>query len=297
MKSTTIPSISLSLPSIKALVELSKLRLSSLVVFSALIGYGLAIKDGNYDIWNILLFALGSLLVTSAANGINQMIEKDLDKLMSRTALRPLPTGRMSLAQAMIFCILSGSLGIFILFYFSNILTAALAMLSLVLYAFVYTPLKRHSSAAVAVGAIPGALPPLIGWVAIHGFIGIEALILFSIQFIWQFPHFWAIAWVLDEDYKKAGFRLLPGRGERDATTAFQIMIYTLWLIPFGIMPALFGFTGVISAVIAIVAGSAFLTLTFHLMRDCSKEAARKIMFASFIYLPVVQVAFLLDKI
>jgi protoheme IX farnesyltransferase len=281
----------------QALAQLSKLRLSSLVVFSALIGYGLAVQQGSWTIAGLLLFGLGSLCVTASANSINQILEKDLDRLMNRTRNRPLPTGRLSVKEAVVFAIIAGSLGMVFLYASSNLLTVALAMLSLMLYAFVYTPLKRVSTLAVPVGAIPGALPPLIGWVAVSGSLTVEPLILFSIQFIWQFPHFWAIAWVLDDDYRRAGFQLLPGSGRKDVSTALQIVIYTLWLIPLGIMPTLFGLTGIYSGVIAIVSGSLFLATTFYLMKDCSMASAKRIMFGSFLYLPVVQIAFLLDKL
>jgi len=165
------------------------------------------------------------------------------------------------------------------------------------LYSFVYTPLKRVGPIAVFVGAIPGALPPLLGWVAATGEISHMALVIFGIQFIWQFPHFWAIAWVADEDYKRAGFRLLPFGGKKDLNTAIQIMTYTLFLLPLGLMPAYFGLTGINSAIVVTICGVLFLAQTLQLMRDCSRQAALKIMFGSFIYLPVLQIALLLDKL
>ncbi|MFN3840761.1 MAG: protoheme IX farnesyltransferase, partial [Cyclobacteriaceae bacterium] len=180
---------------------------------------------------------------------------------------------------------------------FSNVLTTLLSVLSMILYSFVYTPLKRVGSIAVFVGAIPGALPPLLGWTAATGSISHEALIIFSIQFIWQFPHFWAIAWLADEDYKKAGFKLLPFGGSKDFNTAIQIMIYTLFLLPLGLLPAKFGVTGIDSAIVATVCGVLFLAQTFSLMRDGSRQSARRIMFGSFLYLPIVQMAYLLDKV
>jgi protoheme IX farnesyltransferase len=161
----------------------------------------------------------------------------------------------------------------------------------------VYTPLKRVGSIAVFVGAIPGALPPLLGWTAATGSISHEALIIFGIQFIWQFPHFWAIAWVADEDYKRAGFKLLPGDGQRDLNTAIQIVIYTLFLIPLGLLPAKFGITGINSAIVATVCGVLFLAQTFYLLKSTDREAALRIMFGSFLYLPIVQIAYLMDKI
>jgi protoheme IX farnesyltransferase len=167
----------------------------------------------------------------------------------------------------------------------------------MILYSFVYTPLKRVGPIAVFVGAIPGALPPLLGWTAATGHISYEAMIIFGIQFIWQFPHFWAIAWVADEDYKRAGFKLLPCGGQKDLNTAIQIMIYTLFLIPLGLLPATFGITGIHSAIAVTICGVLFLAQTFSLMKSGDRRSALKIMFGSFLYLPIVQIAYLLDKI
>ncbi len=236
-------------------------------------------------------------MVTGSANIINQLLEKDLDKLMKRTAGRPLPTGQVSPLEAAIYCAVLGIGGLLLLGTYFNVLTAAISLVSLILYGFIYTPLKRISPINVFVGAIPGALPPLIGWVAATGVLSVEAWILFGIQFIWQFPHFWAIAWVLDDDYKRAGFKMLPFEGGKNLKTAVQIMIYTLMLIPLSLLPLQFGMTGTTSALIAVVCGVLFLAQTFHLMRTCTKKAAMNIMFGSFLYLPIVQIAFVLDKI
>ncbi len=280
----------------RAYMSLLKFRLSFLVAFSSGFGYILATK-GNYDLYNLIMLCFGGFLVSGASITINQVIEKDLDKLMERTKNRPLPTGLVSETEAKVFALLVGSLGLILLYYFTNPLTTALSFVSMVLYSFVYTPLKRVGPVAVFVGAIPGALPPLLGWVAATGFITHEALIIFSIQFIWQFPHFWAIAWVAHDDYTKAGFKMLPGKGSRDLKTAFNIMIYTLFLLPLGLLPAKFGITGLNSAIIATVCGALFLAQSFALMRDGTRKAALKMMFGSFIYLPVVQIAYLLDMI
>ena len=217
--------------------------------------------------------------------------------MMKRTMDRPLPTHRLQVNEAIIFAFIIGSLGLILLLQFSNVLTTLLAIVSMILYSFVYTPLKRVGPIAVFVGAFPGALPPLLGWVAATGTINYEALLIFGIQFIWQFPHFWAIAWVADEDYKRAGFKLLPSGGKKDLATAIQIMIYTLFLIPLGLLPAIFGITGIKSAVVVTICGVLFLSQTFYLMKDCSRKSALKIMFGSFIYLPLVQIAYLLDKV
>ncbi len=280
----------------KAYYELLKFRLSFLVAFSSGFGYLLG-YSGAFDWAKFLILCLGGFMVSGASITINQIIEKDLDKLMSRTMNRPLPTGRLSVKEALAFGTITGFLGLLLLAIYTNPLTTVLSLVSMVLYSFVYTPLKRVGPIAVFVGAIPGALPPLLGWTAATGAITHEALIIFGIQFIWQFPHFWAIAWVADEDYKRAGFKLLPSGGGKDLNTAIQIMIYTLFLIPLGLLPAKFGITGINSAVVVTVCGVLFLAQTFSLMKNGNRKSALKIMFSSFIYLPIVQIAYLLDKI
>ena len=275
--------------------QLLKFRLSFTVAFSSAIGYMLGNRDFNW--FEPLLVMLGGLLVTGSANIINQILEKDLDKLMRRTAKRPLAKGFVSVTEAGIYSFILGICGLGLLSYFFNTLAAALSLISLIIYGFIYTPLKRISPICVFVGAIPGGLPPMIGYIAATGTFGWEAGILFGIQFIWQFPHFWAIAWVLDDDYKLAGFRMLPMEGGKNLKTAIQIMMYTLLLIPLGMLPLQFGMAGKTSAIVAIVCGVLFLMQTFYLMQTCSKKAAMNIMFGSFLYLPIVQIAFVLDKV
>lgn len=280
----------------KAYFELLKFRLSFLVSFSSAFGYILGYQ-GTFD-WNkFALFTLGGFLISGASVTINQILEKKYDAVMNRTSGRPVPTGRVQKTEAIIYTLILAFIGLSLLAYSTNLLTIILSVVSLLLYAFVYTPLKRVGPIAVFVGAIPGALPPLIGWVAATGLISHEALIIFGIQFIWQFPHFWAIAWVADEDYKKAGFKLLPGGGKKDLNTAINIMVYTLFLLPLGLLPSYFGLTGITSGVVATVCGVLFLSQTFLLMKDNSRKSALKIMFSSFIYLPIVQIAYLIDKI
>ncbi len=281
---------------VRAYGQLLKFRLSALVAFSAAFGYVLGIKQG-FQWAQFLGLSLGGFLISAASVIINQIIEKDLDKLMTRTRDRPLPTGRVSVQETIIYTIILTTLGIVLLVFYTNLLTVILSVVSMILYSFVYTPLKRVGPIAVFVGAIPGALPPLLGWTAATGEITYQAMLIFGIQFIWQFPHFWAIAWVLDEDYQKAGFKLLPSASGRSANSALQIMIYTLFLIPLGLLPSLFGLTGVISSAVVTICGCLFLAQSFYLMKDGSKESARRIMFGSFLYLPIVQIAFLLDKI
>ncbi len=279
----------------RAYVQLLKPRLSLLVAFSCAFGFVLA--SANTNLVTLTMLFVGGFLLSGASVAINQIMEKDYDKVMSRTMNRPMPTERLSMREAIFFSIICTILSLSILAAYTNILTVALSVLSMLLYCFAYTPLKRVGSIAVFVGAIPGALPPLLGWVAATGRISYEALLIFGIQFIWQFPHFWAIAWVADEDYKKAGFKLLPLGGQKDLNTAIQIMIYTLALLPLGLLPAVFGLTGIHSAFIVTICGVLFLAQTFSLMKTISRESAKRIMFGSFLYLPIVQIALLLDKL
>jgi heme o synthase len=272
-----------------------KLRLSTLVVFSAAICfvYGSQQVDWLKLIWLIL----GGFLVTGSSNGYNQIIEKETDKLMSRTQNRPLPTERMSLIEAHLIAFFTGLLGVLILWFFMNPLSGLLGLIALVLYTVVYTPLKRVTPFAVFVGAFPGAIPPLLGYVAATNTLDVYAWILFGIQFIWQFPHFWAIAWVIDEDYRKAGFKMLPSVGGKDKSSAFQIFAYTLCLLPIGLFPVIFKMTGWFSASVIFVAGLYFTLIAYRLYKNCAVETASRLMFASFIYLPLVQLLILFDKI
>lgn len=280
----------------KAYYELLKPRLSFLVVFSS--GFGYALGHQSPINWVAFVgFLLGGFLVSGSSVTINQVIEREYDAIMKRTKGRPIPAFKISKEEASIFSIVTGLIGLALMFLCANPLAAALSLISLILYAFVYTPLKRVGSIAVFVGAIPGALPPLIGWAAATGVISYEAMIIFGIQFIWQFPHFWAIAWVSDEDYKRAGFKLLPGGGAKDLNTAINIMVYTLFLLPLGLLPTVFGLTGIVSGVVATICGVLFLATTFSLMKDTTNQKARRIMFGSFVYLPIVQITFLLDKL
>lgn len=280
----------------KAYVELTKLRLSLVVSFSSAFGYVLAMR-GSVDWMQLTMLFIGGFLISGASCTINQVLEVEYDKVMKRTQGRPLPTNRLTVSESLWFAGIVAIIGLCILLVWTNWVTVGLAALSMILYSFVYTPLKRVGPVAVFVGAIPGALPPLLGWTAATGDINHAAMIIFGIQFIWQFPHFWAIAWVADEDYKRAGFKLLPVKGEKDLKTAFQIMTYTLFLIPMGLLPMYFGLTGVNSAVVATVCGVLFLASTIKLMKDQSRKSALRIMFGSFLYLPIVQIAYLLDMV
>ncbi|MCK8492122.1 MULTISPECIES: heme o synthase [Spirosoma] len=278
----------------KAYIELIKLKLTLAVVFSGVFGYCLAVDQVIW--WKVGVLAIASIAITGAANIINQIIEKDSDKVMKRTAVRPLPTGRLSVNEAAIFAFILFSVGCYLFVEVFNIRAAALAVLSLLLYGFVYTPLKRKGQIAVFIGALPGAFPPMIGWVAATNHYGWAPGILFAIQFFWQFPHFWAIGWLAFDEYKKAGIQMMPGSG-KNADTAFRIMIYTLFLVPIGWLPYLLGMTGINSALVAMIGGILFLAQTFHLMRTCTDKAALQMMFGSLLYLPVVQIVYLLDKV
>jgi len=280
----------------RSYLELLKPRLSLLVSFSCAFGFILSSSD-SVNWLKLTLITLGGFLLSGASVTINQYLEQKEDSLMNRTKGRPLPTGRISPSSALIFAAIVMTASLVILFIAANPLTTWLSLLSMVLYSFVYTPLKKVGPIAVFVGAIPGALPPLLGWIANTGVISYEALVIFGIQFIWQFPHFWAIAWVSDEDYRKAGFRLLPSGGGKDHNTSIQIMTYTLFLLPLGLIPAWIGLTGINSALIVTLCGVGFLAQTFSLMKTGSDQSALRIMFGSFLYLPIVQIALMLDKV
>lgn len=284
------------MPSFADIIQLSKVRLTASVVFSAIAGYFIAADQ--FDVLLFTYLVIGGFLVVAASNGFNQILEKEYDKLMARTADRPLPTGRMSISEAFWISLLMGLLGVF-LFYRINFLSGFFGTLSIILYVLVYTPLKRISPISVFVGAFPGAIPFMLGWVAATNDFDIEPGILFAIQFIWQFPHFWAIAWVCNDDYKKAGFKMLPG--EKDKSTAWKNVVYTFFLIPLSILPV-FGITGslqlsVIAAIFVAIAGVWFFSKAITLFKELTDDSAKKLIFASFIYLPIVQLIYILDKI
>jgi heme o synthase len=230
---------------------LIKFNLSFMVVFSAVISYLLAPKVKVYDWPSIGLLFLGGMMVTGSANAINQVVEKDTDAMMKRTASRPIAAGRMSVNEGWAFSVIAGLLGVWMLWHF-NFLAAALSAFSLFVYAFVYTPLKKVNSISVLVGAVPGALPCLIGWAAGNDDLSAGGWALFAIQFFWQFPHFWAIAWIAHKDYSNAGFKLLPSNEGPSKYSAIQSVIYSLLLIPVGVLPYFFGVSGLISLGLAV---------------------------------------------
>lgn len=281
---------------VKDYFQLIKFTLSFTVVFSCVICYLLA-PGITYNLKMVVLLFAGGMLITGAANAINQAVEKDTDAMMKRTSKRPVADGRMSQHEAYTFAFITGLLGVLVMWHFFNFSSAVLSAFSLFLYAYIYTPLKRVSSIAVLVGAFPGALPCLIGWVAGSDSFSAGGWILFGIQFLWQFPHFWAIAWVAHNDYNKAGFKLLPSDKGPTKFTAAQAVLYSLMMIPFGFLPHYAGLTGGISLWIVIVCNVFMLLQCVRLYFEMDVKAARRVMFSSYIYLPIVLLSLLADKI
>lgn len=274
---------------------LVKFRLSLTVVFSSAMGFLIA-SPGDWNWFSLFMLSLGGFLVTGAANILNQVLEKDYDRMMQRTADRPLAAGRMRISEAVLLAGVMALFGITILAWF-NPWTAFLGMVALMLYAFVYTPMKRIGPVAVFVGAIPGALPTLIGAAAAEGFISALGTALFAIQFFWQFPHFWSIAWLGHDDYINAGYRLLPDGGEeRRNTTGLYALFYALPLIPLGLVPWMTGATGMVSALVIAVLSLGYAAMGWALFRRNDRKAALQLMFYSFIFIPVALVALWADK-
>ena len=282
---------------LKDYLLLIKPSLSIMVVFSSVISYLLAPKVVSYNWQMILLLFAGGMLITGSANAINQVVEKDTDAMMKRTSKRPVAARRMSVAEGWAFALISGVVGVLILGSFFNWLSAGLAAFSLFLYAFIYTPLKKVNAIAVLVGAVPGALPCLIGWAAGDDQLSLGGWVLFAIQFLWQFPHFWAIAWVAHKDYSTAGFKLLPSEKGPTKFTALQTIIYSLLLIPVGMMPYYIGMSGIVSLVIVLLTNLFLVMQCLRLYKEMEVKAARRVMFSSYIYLPVVLLGLLMDKI
>lgn len=276
--------------------EITKARLAISVVFSSIAGYFLGAVEINF--LSVLLLAFGGYCMVGASNAYNQVIEKDLDALMSRTKNRPIPAGRMSVNTAMTIAVVMTVLGIVALYYL-NPKTAMFGAISIFLYTSVYTPLKTKTPLAVFVGAFPGAIPFMLGWVAATDNFGIEPGILFMIQFFWQFPHFWALGWMLDEDYKKGGFKMLP-TGKKDKGTALQIIMYTIWMMFISVIPV-FGFTGrlhlsIVAAVVVFLMGTGMLFFAFRLYEKRDNASAKKLMLASVSYITLMQVVYVIDK-
>jgi len=281
---------------IKEVIRLGKLRLSTSVVFSSVAGYLLGYQVFNWV--HFFLLIIGGITVVAASNALNQMYEKDRDALMNRTKNRPLPLGTMSMRQAWITSIILLAIGLSAL-YVINPMTSYFGALSVVLYAIVYTPLKARTPMAVFVGAFPGAIPYMLGWVAARNDFDIETGTLFAQQFFWQFPHFWAIAWFSYDDYARAGYYLLPSR-RKDRSSQLFIIVYTLWMIAVGILPA-FGITGELTlsipgAVAVFALGLWVLEKGRRLLQDSDDKTARKLMFSSIGYLTGMQIIYIIDR-
>lgn len=290
----------------KDYMQLMKFTLSFTVVFTCVICYLLA-PNIPFDWFYVIMLFVAGMLVTGSANAINQAVEKDTDAMMKRTANRPVASGRMSQTEAYVFAYITGALGVAMMWHFFNPTSAAVSAFSLFLYAYIYTPLKKKNSIAVLVGALPGALPCLIGWVAATDMMGVENVAgteisngagwaLFGIQFLWQFPHFWAIAWVAHKDYSSAGFKLLPADKGPTKFTAMQAIMYSVLMIPVGMLPYFLKLTGQTSLYIVLAANLVMVFQSVRLLLNMDVASARRVMFSSYIYLPIVFLALLADK-
>ena len=278
------------------LATLFKVRLGFFVVLSAVLGWFMATDTMNLK--TFLVLSLGGYALTGSSNGFNQILERKEDSLMSRTQNRPLPSGRMTVQQALVWSSLAAVVGLASLFSL-NPLSGWLGVAAMASYVLAYTPMKKRSSLCVFIGAFPGALPPMIGYVAATGDFGIEPGTLFAVQFMWQFPHFWAIAWLAHDDYLKAGYKMLPFNAGRSGRSAQLIFLYTLFCIPASMLPWALNqpMVGNVAFAVAVVAGLGFSWFALRLLANQSRDAARNLMFASFLYLPLVQIVYVLDKI
>lgn len=285
------------LSKLKDYKELTKFTLSFTVVFTCVISYLLAPNIVSYNWKMITILFVAGMFITGSANAINQSVEKNTDALMKRTANRPVASGRMSQQEAYTFAFITGFVGVLMMWYFFNLSSALLSAFSLFLYAFIYTPLKTKNSIAVLIGGLPGALPCLIGWVAGQDDFSMGGWVLFAIQFIWQFPHFWAIAWVAHADYTRAGFKLLPSDKGPTKYTAIQTIMYSVLMIPIGFLPYFYNITGVTSVWILTACNIAMVIQSLRLYKEMNAKAAKRVMFSSYIYLPIVYLAMLADKI
>ena len=282
--------------SAKIFISLTKARLALSVVFSSIAGYFLAVDAVDFN--ELILLVIGGYSIVGASNSFNQIIEKDKDVLMDRTKNRPLPAKEITTQNAFWISVFLTLIGLLCL-YFINYKTAFFAAISVFLYTCVYTPLKPITPLSVFVGAIPGAIPFMLGWVAATGSFGIEPGTLFMIQFFWQFPHFWALGWMLDDDYKKAGFIMLP-TGNRDKSTALQIILYIIWMIIISVFPYT-GLTGDLtlsfgSTIAILILGIIMLVLSINLYNKMNISSARKLFYSSILYLTLIQVIYLIDK-
>jgi len=277
----------------QAYSQMLKLRLSMLVALSGMFGYAMA-AGADFAWAELWWMGLGAMLVTGSSNAFNQIFEKEHDIKMKRTAQRPMPSGKLGNSEALMFALLVGLAGLIVIGQVFNLAATLLSIIALISYAFVYTPMKQVSPFAVFVGAIPGSLPPLIGWVAVTGAIDKSGLLLFAFQFFWQFPHFWAIAWRLDEDYQRAGFKMLPTPSGRSSSSARLILIYTLCLVPLAFFPWQMDLVSGWAALALVGLALAFAWPALQLYRSLAQKHAKQLMFTSFLYLPLMQAVFLL---
>lgn len=285
---------------VKDYFQLIKFTLSFMVVFSTVVSFLIAPYQQKYTrstLLSVLLLFVAGLLITGAANAINQVLEKDTDAIMKRTSKRPIASGRMSETEGYVFAFITGAIGVVMMWYYFNFSSAMVGLFSLFLYGFIYTPLKKINSISVLIGAIPGALPCLIGWVAATDDFSVGGWILFGIQFIWQFPHFWAIAWLAHQDYTKAGFKLLPADKGPTSFTAIQSIVYSVLMIPVGVLPYAFGISGVISFWIVLVCNLWMVYTSIMLYKRMDAPSARKVMFSSYFYLMIVFLSLYADKV
>lgn len=284
---------------LRDIAMLFKLRLTFLVVISAILGYFMGTSAADWK--TLIALSVGGLLLTGGSNGMNQVLEREWDRLMHRTQQRPIPAGRMHMKEGIAISMLAGIAGILMLWFFVNTACGVLGLSAFFMYVFIYTPLKRVTSLAVFVGAFPGAIPPMLGYVAATNTYGLEAGLLFAMQFMWQFPHFWAIAWVAHDDYERGGYQLLPFSEGRTKKSAYQILLYSLFLIPVSLLPWAIPFEspmiGNLAAIVAVISGAAMSYFAFKLYKSCEIADARKVMFTSFFYLPIVQLFYVLDKL
>ena len=278
---------------------LFKFKLSVIVVLSAILGYLMGTDSAQLK--ELVLLITGGILLTGASNGFNQVWERNIDAVMDRTKNRPIPAGRMSVITAFIISSIGAIVGIIILWFGLNHLAGILGCIALFSYVFLYTPMKAKSPIAVFIGAFPGAIPPMLGYLAATADFGVESGSLFAVQFMWQFPHFWAIAWITHDDYLKVGYELLPFRAGRGKQASFQILLYSLFLIPVSLLPWALPpenpMIGNIAMVVTVISGAVLAYLAWKLHKSNEMKDAKTLMFASFIYLPIVQLAYVIDKL
>jgi heme o synthase len=272
-------------------MQLTKMRLTLLVVITAAIGYLIGIRwveSATFHIGSFIGLLIGGFFLTASSNTFNQIIERDSDKLMSRTSHRPLASDKMPVVDAMVFAFISGLLSLLILGLALNATAAFLGFASLISYAFLYTPLKKLSPISVFVGAFPGAVPPMLGYIGATGQFSFEAVVLFSVQFFWQFPHFWSLAWVLHDDYQKAGYFMLPNKAGKTKRSAFQIVWYTLIMTVVSTLPFYVGLVGITYLIFAMLGGVLMIWYALQLFKTLQDKEAKKLMYASFVYIPVL---------